>query len=216
MHRPTDLSCADEVEAAAAWSEEQVRAHSEGPVLLINNAGFGHYGVFHSTGHDDLGMIDLNVRAVVDLTARLLPLLRERGGWIINVASVAGFQPVPYMATYAATKAFVLHWSIALDQDLRGTGVRSLAVCPGPTESQFFIRAGFDQAPNATPGQTAEAVVEETFRALHRGRSLVVTGHRNRLMAAAGRLLSKPLAARVGRFVMQKLRLEELTRKTPQ
>ena len=157
-------------------------------------------------------MIDLNVKAVVDLTARLLPLLRERGGWIINIASLAGFQPMPSMATYAATKAFLLHWSLALDEDLRGSGVRSLAVCPGPTESQFYRRAGFSMPPNATPGQTAEAVVEETFRALHRGRSLVVTGWRNRWVAGSVRLLSKPLTARIGRLVMQKLRLDELTR----
>lgn len=209
-HHSVDLSRIDAVKSAGEWVIERLKPLDPAPILLINNAGFGHYGVFGAEGHDELGMIDVNVRAVVGLTERLLPILRERGGWIINVASVAGFQPVPYLATYAGTKAFVMHWSLALDEELRGSGVRSLAVCPGPTSSQFFIRAGFKRPPNGTPGQTPEAVVEETFRALGSGRSLVVTGWRNRLMACAVHFLSKSLTARVGRLVMRKLRLEEL------
>ena len=94
-------------------------------------------------------MIDLNVRAVVQLTGRLLPLLKARGGAIVNVASTAAFQPTPWMATYGATKAFVLNWSLALNQDLRGTGVRVLVVCPGTTETEFFKRAGRGEAPPA-------------------------------------------------------------------
>jgi uncharacterized protein len=209
-HLPADLSDRAEVARVAARCEETVRARSEGPVLLINNAGYGLYGGFGEQPEAELGMIDLNVRAVVDLTLRLLPLLRERGGWIINVASLAAFQPVPYMTTYAATKGFVLQWSLALDQDLRGSGVRCLALCPGPTESRFFLRAGFAEPPRATPGQTAEAVVEECLEALHRGRAMVVTGWRHRWAARASRLFSKPAMARLSRWAMERWRLDQM------
>lgn len=213
-HRPTDLTQEAEVKAAAEWVNACIDEGRDGPILLINNAGFGHYGAFGTEGHSDLEMIDLNVRAVVDLTGRLLPRLRQRGGWILNVASIAGFQPVPYMATYAATKAFVLHWSLALDEELRGSGVRALAVCPGPTESQFFRRAGFPRPPGATRGQTAEAVVEEALQALHRGRGMVVTGWTHRWVTRFMRLLSRPAQARLGRITMERLRLSQLQQKS--
>jgi len=211
-HRPTDLGKSSEVSASARWAESLIEEAGDGPVLLINNAGFGAYGRFgEGEQANDLPMIDLNVRAVVGLTGELLPLLRRRGGAILNVSSLAAFQPVPYMATYAATKAFVLHWSLALREDLRGSGVHVLAVCPGPTESQFFHRAGFSQPPQATPGQTAEAVVEESLRALHRRRAMVVTGWRHRWAARGSACLPKVVVARLTRRLMERLRLSELT-----
>src|SRR5690606_21930535 len=110
-------------------------------------------------------------------------------------------QPTPFMATYGASKAFVLHWSLALARDLRPRGVGVLTVCPGPTESNFFRRAGFGEAPLPGRGQTADAVVAETWRALSRGRSLLVTGWHNRLMVALSGLVPKrwqaPLAGAV-------------------
>src|SRR6202453_2811349 len=95
-----------------------------GGILLINNSGFGIYGRFPEPGRAvQLEMMDVNVRAVVQLTGALLPAIRERGGAIMTIASTAAFQPTPYLSTYGATKAFVLHWSLAINEELRGTGV---------------------------------------------------------------------------------------------
>jgi uncharacterized protein len=184
-----------------------------GPILLINNAGFGGYGCFPdpSRAHQ-LGMIDLNVRAVVDLTARLLPALLARGGAIVNVASTAAFQPTAYLATYGATKAFVLHWSLGLREELRGRGVHVLAVCPGPTSTQFFRRAGLRQGtvPDAF-GQSSDQVVRESLSALRRGRTLVVTGWKNKLMATVSSKLPKVLITRVSAAVLARVRLRQLS-----
>ncbi|MDP4694598.1 MAG: SDR family NAD(P)-dependent oxidoreductase, partial [Opitutales bacterium] len=110
--------------------------------------GYGDYGRMPDLDiGKQLNMIDLNVRAVVDLTTRLLPQLLERGGAIVNIASTSAFQPTPFLATYGATKAFVLNWTLALNEDLRGTSVRALAICPGPTRSNFYKSAGFESPP---------------------------------------------------------------------
>ena len=91
-----------------------------GKILLINNSGFGIYGNFPEPGTDQqLEMVDVNVRTVVQMTGKLLPLLKARGGAIITIASTAAFQPTPYLGTYGATKAFVLNWSLALNEELR-------------------------------------------------------------------------------------------------
>ena len=170
-----------------------------GRVLLINNSGFGAYGHFPEPGlAEQLGMVDVNIRAVLDLTARLLPLLKARGGAILTVASTAAFQPTPWLATYGATKAFVLNWSVALGEELRGTGVATLALCPGPTTTEFFRRAGLAaDTVGSILGQSTEEVVRTAWRALGTGRSLVVSGWKNRLGAFFGAILPKGLVARV-------------------
>lgn len=211
-HFPCDLSVPAELEAAAgrvlAVLEQEVPA---GPVLFIANAGFGGYGHFPEPNREhQLAMIDVNVRAVVDLTARLLPVLISRGGAIMTIASTAAFQPTAYLATYGATKAFVLHWSLGLGEELRGSGVRVLAVCPGPTRTEFFRRAGVRQGtvPDTT-SQTPDAVVREAFSALHAGRVMVVTGWKNKLMAAVSSKLPKPWVARIGARVLARVRLRQ-------
>lgn len=202
-HLEIDLAEKAGVAAVSAkverWLADEVPA---GRMLLINNAGFGGYGHFPEPGVGHQGeMIDLNVRAVVDLTGRLLPSLKARGGAVMTVASTAAFQPTAYLSVYGATKAFVLHWSLALDQELRGTGVRALAVCPGPTATEFFRRAGLQPGSvSAALSMTSDAVAEQAIRALGRGRSLVVPGWKNalaaRLMAALPKTWSAALAAR--------------------
>ncbi|KAF0095749.1 MAG: short-chain dehydrogenase/reductase SDR [Puniceicoccaceae bacterium 5H] len=178
-----------------SWIDENL---GDGKLLLINNSGFGSFGVFPAPDLEhQLGMIDVNVRAMVELTGRLQPYLERQGGAVLNVASTAAFQPTPYLATYAATKAFVLHWSLALHEEWKTRGVPVLALCPGPTESQFFRRAGFNQPPNAVRGQTAEEVVEAAIRALGRQDSLVVTGWANRLLAMISSRLPKTWQAPV-------------------
>ena len=214
-HFPCDLSVSSQVdeaiEAVGQYLEKEV---PEGRVLLVNNSGFGVYGSFAETsGSQQLEMVDVNVRAVLQLTAGFLPTLRKRGGAVVTIASVAAFQPTPYLATYGATKAFVLSWSLALNEELRGSGVTALAVCPGPTSTQFFERAGLE--PGSVPdslGQTSEEVVEATLRALAGGKSMVVSGWKNKVMASLGSLFPKPLVSRVSAWALRRYRLKQVKR----
>src|SRR3989440_2337645 len=148
--------------------------------FLINDAGFGSMGDFARLDlASELKMIDLNIRSLVELTHRFLQPMRERrSGRIINVASTAGFQAVPFMATYAATKAFVLSFSEALWEENRAFGIRVMALCPGVTETGFFEAARM-QRPPARAVETPEDVVETAMRALGRGKSHVVSGWTN-------------------------------------
>ena len=134
---------------------------------------------------------------------------------MLNVASTAAFQPTPYLATYGATKAFVLNWSLAINEDLRGTGVRAIAVCPGPTRSNFFQRAGFETPPMGNgPGKgmmdmTAEEVVLIALQGLAKGKSLVVTGWQNKCVVFLSSKMPRALIARVAAVILRKLRLEQ-------
>lgn len=204
-HFPCDLAAPGEVERVAdeliGWLGREAPT---GGVLLINNSGIGSFGVFPKPNlTHELRMIDLNVRSVVELTGRLLPLLRARGGAVLNVASVVGFQPTALSATYGATKAFVLNWSVALHEELRGTGVRVLAVCPGTTRTDFFRQAGVGERMTAQWAMSSEAVVEEALRALGQGRAVVVPGWRNRVMTFLGARIGKALAARLSARVLR-------------
>jgi short-subunit dehydrogenase len=183
---------------------------STGRILLINNAGFGSYGAF---SHPDLGvsldMIAVNISAVVELTGLLLPLMKERGGAILNMASTSAFQPTPYMSTYGGTKAFLLNWTLGLNEELRGSGVSALAVCPGPTETNFQVRAGFrKEGSPPRNGQSAEDVVRISFEALVRGKVVVICGLRNRLIAWLAMHSPKVLVARVAGKLIRQTRLK--------
>jgi uncharacterized protein len=166
--------------------------------MLINNAGFGSMGDFAKLDLDrELEMIQLNVRSVVELAHRFLVPMRERKrGTIINVASTAGFQPVPYMATYAATKAFVLSFSEALWDENRAHGVHVMALCPGVTETNFFEAAGIDRPPMRTV-QTPEEVVETALRALNRKKNLVISGWANWFVVEAERFVPRSAVVKV-------------------
>jgi uncharacterized protein len=149
--------------------------------LLINNAGFGDYGIFVDRPlTKQMKMIQLNINILTELTGLFLPPMKERGkGGIINVSSIAGFQPLPYMSVYAATKAFVLNFTEALWAENQDTGVNILALCPGPTESEFFKNAEFPTTlKNSAPSgiTSAEEVVKEALKALAQNKSCIVTG----------------------------------------
>ncbi|AFY35531.1 SDR family oxidoreductase [Calothrix sp. PCC 7507] len=148
--------------------------------LLINNAGFGDYGDFaERDGERQVKMVQLNILALVDLTHQFLPLMRQRrSGSIINVSSIAAFQPIPYLSVYAASKAFVLSFSESLWAENRQYGVRILVACPGPTETDFFTEADFPQSFTGKTSKisTPEEVVNDTLNALERGDSTVVSG----------------------------------------
>lgn len=172
--------------------------------LLINNAGFGSMGEFGQRDLDrELNMIDLNVRSLVELTHLFLQPMRERkGGSIINVASTAGFQPVPFMATYAATKAFVLSFSEALWEEYRPLGIKVMALCPGVTETGFFEASQMKRPPARTV-QTSEEVVEVALRALKRGKSSVISGWPNRIIVETERVAPRALILRVAGAIMR-------------
>jgi short-subunit dehydrogenase len=155
--------------------------------VLVNNAGYGVAGGFNgSRESEQLGMIDLNVRALVELTHIYWPgILSRRRGGVLNVASTAAFQPGPLMAVYYATKAFVLSFSEALWKEAEGTGVHVSCLCPGPTESKFRERAGTGKTRLARAGtpMTSMRVAELGYRGFRHNQRVVVTGARNAVLA---------------------------------
>lgn len=200
QHIAMDLSEAGA--AARLFDEAQKRGLTVD--TLINNAGFGAMGDFSSIDLDrQLNMIELNVSAVVDLTYRFLAPMRERKqGAIINVASTAGFQPVPFMAVYAATKAFVLSFSEALWEENRTFGVTVMALCPGVTETNFF-EAAHGHKPPARASQTPEEVVDTALSGLARRKGHIVSGWTNLLMVEAERLSPRSLVVRMAGRMMR-------------
>lgn len=208
-HIPCDLADPGQRERAAAEVEQFIRDDSNrSKVLLINNAGIGSYGNFPSGPPGrEAGIVEVNIAAVVDLTARLMPLLLERGGAIVNIASTAAFQATPFAATYGASKAFILNWSLALREELRPRGIPVIAVCPGPVRTPFFTRAGLDgtQAAGAM-GIEADLVVRRTFEGLAKGRGIVVPGWRNRVLGAVASAVPRTLAARVSGMLLARER----------
>lgn len=167
---------------------------------LVNNAGFGTHGPFHETSVDtQLEMLRLNVTALTHLTHLFLPrMLRAGRGRILNVASTAAFQPGPLMAVYYASKAYVLSFSEALAEELRGSGVTVTALCPGPTRTEFQARARMEESNLVRFGLAdARSVAEAGFRAMESGRAVVVPGLANRLLALSVRLSPRALVRRI-------------------
>jgi len=183
-------------------------ARTDGPVLLINNAGFGSYGEFHqsdSTAQREI--IEVNLNAIIDLTSGLMPTLLRRGGVVMNVASITAFQPTPYIATYGATKAFLLQWGYSLRYELRDTGVKVMTVCPGSTVTPFHDRAGMQiSGPTSKLAQTPDQVAAEALVALARGKAHVVTGWSNKLMSKLATILPWGLATSISGRVLAHLR----------
>lgn len=188
-----DLADPAAVEATAA----AVEAAFGRVDVLVNNAGFGAHGRFEGIEpHRVAGQIRVNIEALVALTQRFVPgMLARRSGGIINVASVAAFQPVPFLAVYAATKAFVLSFSEALAEEYRGRGVRVLALCPGATATNFFKTAG--EGAQVGAARAPQSVVATALRAYDRGQAVAVDGSLNRFMSASPRFFPRRLIARI-------------------
>jgi short-subunit dehydrogenase len=165
--------------------------------VLVLSAGVGSRGeLARGDRTREVALAELNCVAVVDLAAHALPGPVARGrGTVVVVSSAAAWQPVPHMATYAASKAFELHLVEALAEELRGTGVRALAVCPGPTRSEFFSGAGGSPYPRL-PLQRPEDVVRASWRALEHGHSRAPAGVAARLSAVSARVLPRRLVVR--------------------
>ncbi len=184
--RPVVLAIDLALPDATARIGEALAARALEPQYIVNNAGFGLVGRAADLDRDEqLGMIDLNMRALTDLSLGFVESLARHRGGILNVGSVAGVMPGPGSAVYYASKAFVLSLSEALHQELAPRGVRVTCLCPGPVASEFQARAGIAEAEPPWPlAVSAERVAADGYRGLMRGRRVVVPGWPCRLMFA--------------------------------
>ncbi|HEY0147366.1 MAG TPA: SDR family oxidoreductase [Allosphingosinicella sp.] len=165
---------------------------------LINNAGFGLAGRFDAQPAERQSeMLHLNIGALTELTRAVLPAMRARGsGAILNVASTAAFQPGPHMAVYYATKAYVLSLTEALHQELKGSGIKVSALCPGPTETEFFDVANVHGMLRKM-ATDAPSVVRAGLRGLDRNRAVIVPGLGNKALAQGHRFVPRSVMRRV-------------------
>ncbi|HOC07045.1 MAG TPA: SDR family oxidoreductase [Bacillota bacterium] len=173
--------------------------------ILVNNAGFGCQGPFSkSNSVSNLEMILTNTVALTRLTQIFIPELVANKGKILNTSSQAAFQPVPYFAVYAATKAYVLSFSQALAEELKPKGVTVTALCPGVTKTDFIRRAGMEDT-RAAQGKliSSRAVAEIGYRGMLGGKTVVVPGIKEKVMTAAGRVAPRRLVAKIAGSLMR-------------
>jgi short-subunit dehydrogenase len=174
--------------------------------VLVNNAGFGQYGLFAENDLEEcLRQIQLNVTTLTHLTRLYLPaMIKRESGRILNVASTAAFQPGPLMAVYFATKAYVLHLSEALANELQETGVTVTCLCPGPTATEFQKRARITGIRLTKYGtMTARAVAEDGYRALMTGKTVAISGFKNWLVAQSVRFSPRGLVTAIARKMQE-------------
>jgi short-subunit dehydrogenase len=197
-----DLADPGAADAVHAWVEERGLEID----VLVNNAGFGSHGLFADASPErNRDMLRVNAESLVALTHRFLPPMLDRGrGRILNVASTAGFQPSAFMAMYFATKAFVLHLTEGLASELRGTGVTATALCPGPVRTEFHEVAGI-RSGRFPPGVSAPRVARCGWRAMERGRVIVVPGLVNRMLIFLVRLMPRFVVRATMRGIQTKL-----------
>ncbi len=177
--------------------------HGEPVDLLINNAGFGLRGPYWETDWtQQAALVHVNLMAPAHLTRLFLPdMVRRRSGRILNVASTAAFVPGPFMATYYASKAFLVSFSEAVANELKGTGVTATVLCPGPTRTEFFEAAGIQDSNLLRGGNvmSAEEVAREGYRAMMQGKPERIAGARNRWVMRGARLVPRDRLADVTR-----------------
>jgi len=177
--------------------------------ILINNAGFGAFGEFAQMPEKEiLGQIDLNIRALTELTRLFLPaMVKRRSGRIMNVSSTAAFQPGPLMAVYYATKAYVLSFSEAITNELRHSGVTVTCFCPGATHTDFAKRAGVENSRlfKQLGAMSAEKVALDGYRAVMEGRTLAICGIHNWVVAQSSRFAPRKMVTAVSRWVAEKV-----------
>jgi short-subunit dehydrogenase len=175
--------------------------------ILINNAGFGVFGEFARMPEEAiLGQLDLNIRALTELTRLFLPtMVARRSGRIMNVASTAAFQPGPLMAVYYASKAYVLSFSEAIANELRDSGVTVTCFCPGATHTGFAKRAGTEKSRlfQQVGAMNAEKVALDGYRALMEGRPLAISGMHNWIVAQSTRFAPRKLVTAISRWVAE-------------
>ena len=187
---------------------DQLKSEGSEIDVLVNNAGYATYGKFHELDMArEMNMIQLNVMALAHLTRLFLPdMIARKNGKIMNVASTAAFMPGPLMATYYATKAFVLHFSEAIANELQGTGVSVTALCPGPTESGFQQRANMEDSKLVQGGlMSSRTVVDAGYDAMMRGDAVLVPGLKNQIQIFTPRLLPRRAVTGVVRNVQERV-----------
>jgi uncharacterized protein len=189
-HVRTDvIACDLSDQGARERLVQEIRARGRAVSILVNNAGFGSAGAFQDLDLDgELQMVRTNVEAVVHLCGVYLPPMIERGaGAVMNVASTAGFQPLPRQSTYSASKAFVLSFTEVLSSDLTGTGVTATALCPGPVRTEFMDQhEGFDVSSPDFVWMSSGECARIAVKGLERGKRVVVPGVGNRIGTLAG------------------------------
>jgi len=187
---------------------DQLQREGIGIDILVNNAGFGAFGEFAEMSEEEiLGQISLNITALTELTRLFLPsMIARRSGRILNVASTAAFQPGPLMAVYYATKAYVLSFSEAIANELRGSGVTVTCFCPGATHTGFARRAGTETSRlfKQIGAMSAERVARDGYRALMSGRTTAISGAHNWFAAQSTRFAPRKLVTAVSRWVAEK------------
>jgi short-subunit dehydrogenase len=175
--------------------------------VLVNNAGLGDYGPFHLADWDKTRrMLDVNIGALTHLTRLFLPDMVARGrGHILNIASTAAFMPGPLMSVYYASKAFVLHFSEAVAEELRGTGVGVTAFCPGPVRTRFQSAAamGESRLVKARALATPDKVARDAYRAMAAGKVVAVQGKANYIASMLPRFGPRSIVRKVTRFVQE-------------
>jgi short-subunit dehydrogenase len=172
--------------------------------VLVNNAGFGWRGNFAEGDlqHTTLEMMHVNMDSLVALTRLFVPqMLARKHGRILNVASTAAFQPGPFSNIYFATKAFVLSFSVALSEELEGTGVTVTALCPGSTRTEFFERANMKNLRRDSIMMDAGVVAEIGYRGLMRGKRIVIPGALNKIMAALAKFVPTRVTTKIVRRI---------------
>ncbi len=174
--------------------------------VLVNNAGFGSSGAFHEIPPGkDAGMLQLNVVALTDLCRLFLPgMVARKQGRILNVASLAAFQPGPYMAAYCASKAYVLSLSEAINGELAGTGVTVSALCPGPVLTEFQKRAECENSP-LFRGKLLDAatVARQGYRGMMKGKAIILPGWRTKLLAFSSRLAPRSAVVAIAKGMLK-------------
>lgn len=191
---------------AGAGLMEKLGARADAVDIVINNAGFGLIGPFAELdAARQLGMIDLNIRTLTELCRAFLPRLKARGaGGIVNIASTASYQSGPYMAVYYASKAFVRSLSEALNEEMRGTGVHVMSVCPGPVRTGFQSAAHMEETIGLlrlVPSMSAEQVAKETYNAYFARRRTYIPGWINWFMAMSASITPTGIMLRMVRWL---------------
>jgi uncharacterized protein len=201
---PLDLAA----ELAAKFLFDQLRREGIAVDILVNNAGFGAFGEFaHMPGEEILGQIQLNITALTQLTRFFLPaMLERRSGKVMNVASTAAFQPGPLMAVYYATKAYVLSFSEAIANEVRGSGVTVTCFCPGPTNTNFAKRAGTEKSRlfRQIGAMDAATAARDGYRGLMAGKTVLISGARNWMVAESVRFAPRKMVAAISRWIVEK------------
>ena len=200
---PADLARAE----APREIFEELQSDAVTVDALVNNAGIGSYGLFADTdAKTELDLLQINVVALTHLTKLFLPqMIARRRGYLLNVASTAAFQPGPLMAVYYASKAYVLSFSEALANETSGTGVRVSVLCPGPTETGFVAAAGMGESKLFDANvMSARSVAVEGYRGMLSGKTIVIPGLRNRLLASGYRFAPRGLITKVVRGIQER------------